>query len=153
AGVRINVGREVKPLIDRAVAEQVGALQARLRNDPMIEIVARREWAKMCRSIPLGKAAPGVPELWLEGRPTRAVAARPRIDAAALTLTIGVQAETRITPVESKPDCPFPATVEIVPPMEQGRLSVGVPVDMPFTEVNKLIEARLKGKSFPEGGR
>ena len=67
-----------------------------------------------------------------------------------MTLTVGVQAETRITPAESKPDCPFPATVEIVPPMEQGRVSIGVPIDMPFTEVNKLIEAQLKGKTFPE---
>lgn len=150
AGVRINVGKEVKPLIDRAVAEQVGALQARLRNDPMIEVVARREWGKMCRAIPLGKATPGVPDLWLEVRPTRAVAAQPKIDASVLTLTIGVQAETRISPAETKLECPFPASVEIVPPMEQGRLSVGVPIDMPFTEVNKLIEAQLKGKTFPQ---
>jgi hypothetical protein len=104
----------------------------------------------MCRAIPLGKASAGVPDLWLEVRPVQAVAAQPRVDAAAVTLTVGVRAETRISPVESKPDCPFPATVEIVPPIEQGRVSVGVPVDMPFTEVNKLIEAQLKGKTFPE---
>jgi hypothetical protein len=152
AGVRINFGKEVKPLIDRAVGEQVGALQARLRNDPMIEVAARREWARMCRAIPLGKATPGMPDLWLEVRPVRAVAAQPKIDAAALVLTVGVQAETRISAVESKPECPFPATVEIVPAMEQGRVSVGVPVDLPFTEVNRLIEAQLKGKTFPEDG-
>jgi len=34
--------------------------------------------------------------------------------------------------------------------MEQGRVSIGVPIDMPFTEVNKLIEAQLKGRTFPE---
>ena len=150
AGVRINAARELKPLVDRAVGEQVGVLQSRLRNDPVIEIVARREWAKMCRAIPLGKTAPGVPDLWLEVRPVRAVAAQPKIDASAITLTVGVEAETRISPVESKPDCPFPTTVEIVAPMEQGRIAVGVPVDLPFTEVNKLIEARLKGRTFPE---
>jgi hypothetical protein len=149
-GVKLNLSREVKPLLDRAVGEQLAALQARIRNDPAIEQAARREWAKMCRSIPLGKAAAGVPELWLEVRPVRAVAAQPRVDAAAVTLTVGVQAETRILPAESKPDCPFPATVGIVPPLEQGRVSVGVPVDMPFTEVNWLIEAQLKGKTFPE---
>src|SRR5438105_38005 len=71
-GVRINVAREVKPLLDRSVNEQMAALQARVRNDPSIEVVARREWAKMCRAIPLGRAAPGVPDLWLEVRPTRA---------------------------------------------------------------------------------
>src|ERR1044072_3115310 len=120
AAVKLNLSREVKPLLDRAVAEQVNALQPRLGNDPLIEQVARREWAKMCRAIPLGKAAAGMPDLWLEVRPVRAVAAQPKIDAAAVTLTIGVHAETRISPTESKPDCPFPATVEIVPPMEPG---------------------------------
>jgi hypothetical protein len=152
AGVRINVAREVKPLLDRSVNEQMAALQARLRNDPVIEVVARREWAKMCRSIPLGKAAPGVPDLWLEVRPTRAFAAQPKIDAAAVTLTVGVQAETRVAPAETKPECPFPAALELVPPMEQGRVSIGVPIDLPFTEVNKLIDAQLKGRTFPEGG-
>ena len=150
AAVKLNLSREVKPLLDRAVGEQVAALQARLRNDPFIEQAARREWAKMCRAIPLGKASAGVPDLWLEVRPVQAVAAQPRVDAAAVTLTVGVRAETRISAVESKPDCPFPTTVEIVPPIEQGRVSIGVPVDMPFTEVNKLIEAQLKGKTFPE---
>ena len=152
AGVRVNLSREVKPLLDRSVAEQIGALQARLRNDPMIELAARREWARMCRSLPLGKATPGAPELWLEVRPTRAFAAQPKTDASALTLTVGVQAETRITPAESKPDCPFPSTLEIVPPLDQGRVTIGVPVDLPFTEVNKLIEPQLKGKTFPEDG-
>jgi hypothetical protein len=150
AAIRINLGREAKPLLDRAVNEQIGALQARLRNDPFLEQAARREWAKMCRSIPLGKPAAGLPDLWLELRPVRAVAAQPKIDASAVTLTVGVQAETRITPAESKPDCPFPAAVEIVPPMEAGRVSLGVPIDLPFTEVNKLIEAQLKGRVFPE---
>jgi len=53
-------------------------------------------------------------------------------------------------PNETKPDCPFPAELEIVPQMEQGRLAIAVPIDIPFTEVNRLTEARLKGKTFPE---
>src|SRR4029077_13376169 len=120
-GVKLNLSREVKPLLDRAVGEQMATLQARIRNNPAIELAARREWAKMCRAIPLGKAAPGMPDLWLEVRPVRAVAAQPRIDAAAVNLPVRVHAERRIPPAESKPDCPFPATIEIVPPMEQGR--------------------------------
>jgi len=151
-GVKLNVSREIKPLLDRSVADQVAALQSRIRNDPVIEQAARREWAKMCRSFPVGKVAPGVPDLWLEVRPVGAVAAQPKIDASAVTLTVGVQAETRVVTAETKPDCPFPATIEIVPPMEQGRVSIGVPIDMPFTEVNKLIEAQLKGRTFPEDG-
>jgi len=63
-----------------------------------------------------------------------------------------VQAETRILPNETKPNCPFPAQLELVPPMQDGVLAVGVPIDMPFTELNRLIEPQLKGRHFPEDG-
>ena len=149
-GAKLSVSNEVKPLLDRAVNEQIAALQGRVRGDPFIELTARREWAKMCRSIPIGAAAAGLPNLWLEMRPTRAFAGQPRIDASAVTLTIGVQAETRIVPSETKPECPFPAQLELVPQMDQGRVNIAVPIDVPFTEVNRLLEAQLKGKTFPE---
>ena len=67
-----------------------------------------------------------------------------------MTLTLGVQAETRIVPGETKPNCPFPARLDIVPHLEQGRVNLAVPIDVPFTEVNRLLEAQLKGKTFPE---
>ncbi len=149
-GVKLSVSNEVKPLLDRTVNEQMAALQARLRDDPFLEVAARREWTKMCRSIALGAAAAGMPNLWLELRPTRAFAAQPRISESAVTLTIGVQAETRIVPNETKPDCPFPAQLELVPQIEQGRVNIAVPIDIPFTEVNRLLTAQLKGKTFPD---
>jgi Domain of unknown function (DUF4403) len=148
-GTKLNLSQEMKPNLERTINEQVAALQAWVRNSPLLEEAARREWEKMCRSIPLGTAA-GLPNLWVEFRPTRALAAQPRIDATALTLTVGVQAETRIIPNETKPDCPFPRQVELVPQMEQGRVSIDLPVDVPFTEISRLLEAQLKGKTFPE---
>jgi hypothetical protein len=33
---------------------------------------------------------------------------------------------------------------------DQGRFSLAVPIDIPFTDVNRLLEAQLKGKSFPD---
>ena len=89
---------------------------------------ARAQWAKACRSIPLQGTSAGstMPALWLELRPTRAIAAQPRVDASAVTLTLGIEAETRITPAETKPACPFPATITIVPPTP-GRVAIGVP--------------------------
>ncbi len=150
AGFKINVANEVRPLIDRAVNEQISSLQNRLRNDPMLEQTARREWAKMCRAIPLGGDKTRLPALWLELKPTRAFAAQPRIDSGAVTLTVGVQAETRIVAAQTKPNCPFPARLELVQPMDDGRVAIGVPIDVPFAEVNKLLEAQLKGKRFPE---
>ncbi len=152
AGIKINVSNEAKPLIDRAVNEQMASLQARLRNDPFIERTAREQWAKMCRAIPLGGGDTGLPKLWLEMRPVRAAAAQPQVDTRNVTLTVGVQAETRIVATETKPDCPFPAALELVPPMENGKLAIGVPIDLPFTDLNKLLQAQLKGRHFPEDG-
>jgi hypothetical protein len=151
-GVPINVGNEVKPFLDRALNEQLNALQARLRSDPVFEQTARREWDKMCRSIPLALAGAGLSNLWLELRPSHAFAAQPRVDPSALVLTIGVQAETRIVPVETKPSCPFPAQLEIVPHNEQGRVSIAVPIDIPFADIDKLLQAQLVGKTYPEDG-
>jgi hypothetical protein len=132
------------------VSQQVSALETRLRSDPFIERAARAQWSKMCRAIPLGGGDTGLPKLWLEMRPVRAAAAQPRIETNDVVFTVGVQAETRITPGESKPHCPFPARLELVPPMEDGRLAVGVPIDVPFSELNALLEARLKGRVYPE---
>jgi hypothetical protein len=153
AGARVNVPAQVKPLIDKTVADQIAAVQERLRNDPAFEQNARAQWAKACRSIPLQGTGPtsSLPALWLELRPTRAIAAQPRVDASAVTLMLGIEAETRITPVQTKPDCPFPATITIVP-ATSGRVSIGVPVDMPFTDLSKIVEAQLIGRTFPEDG-
>jgi hypothetical protein len=106
----------------------------------------------MCRSIPLGSAAEGLPALWLETRPTRAFAAQPRVDANTVTITVGVQADTRIVQQETKPDCPFPTKLDLVPSMDQGKIAIGVPIDVPFSEVNRLLDARLRGRTFPEDG-
>jgi hypothetical protein len=63
---------------------------------------------------------------------------------------LGIEAQTIVTTSQTKPDCPFPAALQIVPPLDKGKVNVGVPIDMPFTEVNKIISAQLKGKTFPE---
>jgi Domain of unknown function (DUF4403) len=152
AGIKLSVANEVKPLLDRTVSEQTGALAARIRDDPVVELAARREWAKMCRSISLRGVGADAPDLWLEVRPTRAFAAQPRIDQSAVTLTLGLEAETRISPSETKPSCPFPDQLQIVQQLDQGRVAIAVPIDVPFTEVNRLIDAQLKGRNFPEDG-
>jgi Domain of unknown function (DUF4403) len=150
AGLDINMTQEAKPMIDEMVKSQVANLEQWLRNLPIIEQSARAQWAKMCRAIPLGGGDTGLPRLWLEMRPVRAAAAQPRIDQQNVTLTVGVLAETRITPSETKPDCPFPAKLEMTAPMDDGRLQVGMPIDVPFTEIDKLLQAQLRGHRYPE---
>jgi hypothetical protein len=114
---------------------------------------AKAQWDKACRSLPLQGAGTtaSLPALWLEVKPTRAIAAQPRVDAAAVTLTIGIEAETRITPQPTKPECPFPDKISIIPPT-QGGVAIGVPIDLPFTDVSKIIAAQLVGHTFPEDG-
>jgi hypothetical protein len=153
AGARVNVPAQVKPLLDKTVADQLTAVGNRIRNDPSLEQNARAQWAKACRSIQLQGtgAASSLPALWLELKPIRAIAAQPRVDAAAMTLTLGIEAETRITSEQTKPDCPFPDKITIVPPTPGG-VSIGVPIDVPFTDINKILEAQLTGRTFPEDG-
>lgn len=152
-GVKLSVANEVKPVLDGLVRDQTNALEARVRANPFIETAARSEWIKLCRAISLGAAAPGMPNLWLEIRPVRAIAAQPVIGASAVTLLLGVQAETRIVPVETRPTCPFPQQLDIVPQANDGTLDIAVPIDIPFPEVNRLLAAQIVGKTFPEDGR
>jgi hypothetical protein len=151
AGAKVAVPTQVKPVIDKTVNEQLAALQQRLRNDRTLETLARREWAKACRSLALPAAAQGLPPLWLEMRPVQAVAAQPAVDARAVTLTMGIQAETRIVANQTTPDCPFPASLDIVNADTSG-VNIALPIDLPFTSVSQIIEAQLKGRTFPEDG-
>lgn len=151
-GIKISVANEVKPLLDNEVRQETSLLETRLRNDPFIENAARAEWVRLCRAIPLGAAAAGMPNLWLEIRPVRAVAAQPKIDAGAVTLLVGVQAQTRIVPDQTQPQCPFPQQLDLVPQSSDGAVSIAVPIDIPFTAISRLLEAQLAGKTFPEDG-
>jgi hypothetical protein len=154
-GMRLDLSSETKSMVERTVSEQVAGLQTQFGNSPLLELAMRNEWAKMCRAIPLGAgppgapAAPDAPKLWLEVRPTMAMAAQPQIDQDAVTLTVGMRADTRVVPAETKPDCPFPARLEIVPTMDQGRVNIDVPIDIPFSEINRLVAAQVNGKAFP----
>ncbi|MBB4360911.1 hypothetical protein GGD65_001933 [Bradyrhizobium sp. CIR18] len=152
AGAKVNVPAQVKPLIDKNVGEQINIVSERIRNDPSLRENAKLQWAKACRSIPLqGSGSTALPPLWLEMKPIRAIAAQPRVDAQAVTLLMGLEAETRVTSTQTKPDCPFPDKISIVPPTGTG-VNIGVPIDVPFTEINKLIAAQMVGHTYPEDG-
>jgi Domain of unknown function (DUF4403) len=151
-GLKLSVANEVKPVLDATLRDQMGALETRLRNDPFIENAARAEWAKLCNSISLGAAAQGMPNLWLEMRPLRAIAAQPQIDGRAVTLLIGVQAQTRIVPNQTHPNCPFPQQLDLISASTGGGVNIAVPIDIPFTELSRLFETQFAGKTFPEDG-
>jgi hypothetical protein len=151
AGARLNVPGQIKPVIDKAVGDQLNAIAERIRNDPTLMRNAQAQWGRACHSVPLQTASATLPALWLEVRPTRALAAQPVVDANTMTITIGIEAETRVTPTETKPDCPFPDKITVIPPTTGG-VNIAIPIDVPFTELNKLVDAELKGRTFPEDG-
>ena len=115
AGARINVPAQVKPLIDKTVAEQI-AIGAGA-DEERSGVRAERARA-MGQSLPLDPAAghrshrvvaAAVARTETDPRDRRPAA----VDASAMILTIGIEAETRVTPTETKPNCPFPATITI----------------------------------------
>jgi Domain of unknown function (DUF4403) len=154
AGARVSVPAEVKPMIDKTVNDQLEVVADRIRKDPTLQQSAKVQWAKMCRSIALQTAPgtePALPPLWLEMKPTKAIAVQPSVDASAVTATMGIEAETRITSEQTKPDCPFPDKISIIPPTQPG-VAIDMPVDMSFTDVSKIVNAEFVGKTFPEDG-
>src|SRR5258708_27372114 len=79
------------------------------------------------------------------------MAVQPGVDASGVRVTVGIEAETRITPTQTKPDCTFPEKISIIPPTTGG-VSIGVPIDVPFTDLNKILQTQLTGRTFPEDG-
>jgi len=152
AGARVAVPAQVKPVIDKTVNEQIARLQQRLRSDDSFRRAMQQQWARSCKSIALPSPAPDTPPLFLEMKPVKAIAAQPQIDDTAVRLAVGLQAETRIVDKATTPQCPFPATLDIVPALDEGRVALGVPIDIPFTQLGKIAEAGLKGRTFPEDG-
>lgn len=151
-GLKLSVGTAVRPVLDKLVHDQTTTLEAYLRNDPFIETAARAEWVKLCNSISLGTAGQGMPNLWLEIRPFRAIAAQPQIDGRAVTLLVGIQAQTRIVPMQTHPQCPFPQALDLVPQSNAGGVDIAVPIDIPFPELSRLLATQFAGKTFPEDG-
>lgn len=152
AGSNFNIAKDAKPAIDKAMAAELATYASRIRGDDAIEQAARRQWARLCRSISLHSRAPGIPDLWLEIRPVRAFAVQPHVGTDTLNLVLGVQAETRVISHETDPACPFPAELEIVPAQEKGRVAIALAVDLPFAAINRLLEKQLVGTSFPNDG-
>ena len=55
---------------------------------------------------------------------------RRRSTRAIFTLAISVQANTRVAATETKASCPFPAKLQLVPPMDNGSPSIALPMTL-----------------------
>src|SRR3569623_2547412 len=144
AGAKVAVPAQVKPVIDKTVNEQIGRLQQRLSSDESFRRAMQQQWARSCKSIALPSPPPAAPPQFLDMRSVKAMASQPQIDNAAVRLAVGLQAETRIVDKATTPQCPLPATLDIVPALNEGRVNIGVPLDIPFAQLGKIAEASLK---------
>jgi hypothetical protein len=131
AGAKLSVANEVKPVIDDLVRDQTGALETRLRNDPFIENAARGQWAKLCRAIHRRAAEDRRQCGDAVSRRAGGNSHRGERDQAELSLS---------------------AATRYRAPGERGTLDIAVPIDIPFTEVSRLIDVQVKGKTYPEDG-
>ncbi len=150
SGVKLNIARELQPLVNQALAAEIVKAEETLRGDDRIINLARQEWGRLCLSKVLPTVAPGAPALYVEVKPVAAVAAQPVIDAKGVHLLLGLRAQTRILPEATQPECPFPSRLEILPENNAGGITVALPIDVPFKELNRLLSVQLAGKTYPQ---
>ena len=153
AGLKLDVAGAVKPVLDGAVRDQMTALDAKLRNDPFIEAAARSEWVKLCSSTSLGAAGQGMPKSLALKSARRAPSPRSRASTPTRS-RFSSACRPRRASCRARPSRIARSRnhSNIVPQANEGSVSIGVPIDIPFTEVNRLLEAQIKGKTFPEDG-
>ena len=118
-GMRVNLSHEVQPLLDRTVDERIKELETRLRDDPFLERAVQREWTKLCRSR---RSAPPAPGCRTSGWSYAPSVPSPRSRASTPRPSRSCRDRSRDAhrPEGDKPDCPFPATLEIVPQSRAG---------------------------------
>ncbi len=149
-GFPIEVSGDVKTAIDKAVAEQIEELGKQVGDDKTIETIARGQWDRICKSISLSAISRGNPDMYLQIKPVRAFAAHPVSGEKTATVTLGLEAEARVVATGAQPSCAFPATLEIVPPVDRGHFKIAAPIDLPFSDINAMLDRSLRGRTFPE---
>ena len=113
-----------QPMIDKTVGEQLNAVGSAVPTDRTLSARPRA----VGQGLPLDAAAglgmtANLPGLWLELQAGPRDSPRSRSGRFGRDRHIGIEAETRITPTETKPDCPFPDKITIVPPTPAGSTS------------------------------
>ena len=142
---RISVRGHVQRALDGKLADLRGRFEAALRNDDRLEKEARKAWDKLCGAFPLDIDKDKKPDLYLRIAPVSARAAQPAISATGVTFQIGIEANTEISADPKSPECEFPAAVKLLP-LAKPLFEIGLPIDMPYAELNKAASARLPEK-------
>lgn len=138
----IGIQGQVQSQIDAKLGELKGQLETKMRGDTRLETEARKAWTKLCQAHPLDVDRDGKPDLYLRVTPILARAAQPRIGENAIEQQVGIEARTEIGHDATKPDCPFPASVQLRP-LDEPRFEVALPIELGFDRLNALIAPQL----------
>jgi hypothetical protein len=138
----ISVRGHVQRAVDDKLAQLRNQLEAKLRADDRIEKEARRAWAKLCQSFPLDADRDGKPDLYLRVDPVVARASQPRIASNGISLQIGIEANIDVSEDGTRPDCPFPEVLQLLP-IEDPRFDIALPLLVSFPKLNELVAAQL----------
>ena len=111
------------------------------------------QWAKACRSIPLQGAGAGVDAGAVAG-----AAADPRGRGAAAHRRRRADDDARHRGRDPHhPNADHARTARFPRRSRSSRrrrpqVAIGIPIDIPFTDINKIVEAQFAGRTFPEDG-
>lgn len=141
----ISVRGKLQDAINGKLGALRGQLEAAMRDDRRIEDAARRAWDQLCRAHPIDIDKDGKPDLYLRVAPTLARATQPILDEAGLTIQVGIEANTEVSGDGGKPDCPFPAVLQLLP-LEKPRFDIALPAEIPFERLNELAKASLPSR-------
>lgn len=148
----LSVRGKLQDAIDPELRQLAAQLRQSLADDPFLENAARKAWDDLCRahrvSVPADGAAGTPTDLWIIVRPVAFHAAQPVIDAAGLTIHLGVEAETWISGREEVLDCtPMPALS--IGTAEPG-VALQVPVQLDYATLSQTA-GRIVGQTIDVG--
>lgn len=138
----ISVRGQVQRVVDAKLVQLRDQLETRLREDPRVELEARKAWTALCRAAPIDVDKDGAPDLYLRVTPMLARASQPVVSRDGVRIPIGIEAKIEISAEGAQPECPFPAAVQLQA-TEKAGLDLAVPVDLPFSRINEVAAKAL----------
>lgn len=148
--VNIDVRGTLQPEVDRMLNSLVQQFQRDIRANRFLEDAAELAWNDLCKSHPVAAVEAGAPtDLWVVVRPIAFHAAQPLIDALGMTLTLGLEADTKLVTEAQAPEC------DTLPPLRideaEPGLSLIVPAELAYGVLSGVLTQQFVGQSIPVG--
>jgi hypothetical protein len=136
--VRSLVNREVQPEVQKLIAR----LNSDIASDPFLETEIREIHEQLCQTRTFNMDDTTA---WLKTVPVEWIARQPVLDEQGLTLSLGVKLDTWSGTAEpqAEPDCPFPATLNIVPTDNSGDIELKLASSIAWEPIRDAANKQL----------